>query len=264
MKLFYREGRTLYLTEAGRTVYAWATDVLRRTHELSRHLDGLSDGTRGSVVLGASMSIGSYELPPVLSRFRQARPQVDIRLNISDSEGAITDTESGDDDFAIAVMHSDPSGPGLEAQRIGTDKLALVTAPDSDVPASPISKAQLADLAFVEAQQGSIRRRFSDAALRELGVRERNIAIEMGHPEAMKRAVMAGLGIAMLFRSAITAELEAGTLREVEVEGAQFDGPVYLVHRKDKLFSAAHLELLEEIRVHFALSERRLLPESVA
>ena len=55
-RLFYRKGRQLVLTEAGRAVHAWARDVLTHTHELSRHLDGLSDGSRGSVVLGASMS----------------------------------------------------------------------------------------------------------------------------------------------------------------------------------------------------------------
>jgi DNA-binding transcriptional LysR family regulator len=58
-RLFYREGRHLRLTEAGRAVHGWANDVLTHTRELSRHLDGLSDGTQGSVVVGASMSVGS-------------------------------------------------------------------------------------------------------------------------------------------------------------------------------------------------------------
>jgi DNA-binding transcriptional LysR family regulator len=251
-KLFYREGRTLHLTEAGRAVYAWTNEVLRRTRELSRDLEGLSDGTRGSVVVGASMSIGSYALPPLLTAFRKLRPEVSIRLNISDAERAIADTEAGEDDFAIVVMANDPSAPGLVAEPIGADEFMLVAAPDTDVP-TPITPSQLSEQWFIEAQQGSIRRTFTDAALQELALSDRQVAIELGHPEAMKRAAIGGLGLCMLFRSAVSSELQAGTLREIKLEGHSFAGPVYLVHRKDKLFSAAHLELLADIRAHFAL-----------
>jgi DNA-binding transcriptional LysR family regulator len=249
--LFYREGGRLHLTEGGRAVHAWARDVLRRTRELSRHLEGLSDGSQGSVVVGATMSVGSYSLPPLLSRFRRERPLVDITLNILDAEHALADTEAGENDFAVIVVDGDPATHGLRAEQIGREELVVVAAPDGEPAASSITVEQLAGLSFVEAQQKLMRRQFVDRQLRRIGIRDRDIAIELGHPEAMKRATAAGLGVAVLFRSAVLPELAAGELREIEVEGVHLSGPVFLVHRKDKLFSAVHRDLMEAIRAHF-------------
>ena len=253
--LFYREGGRMHLTEGGRAVHSWASDLLRRTRELSRHLDGLSDGTQGSVVLGASMSVGSYSLPPLLSRFREERPLVDIVLNILDTEHAMADTEAGENDFAVVVVEGDPVSRGLSSEKLGDDELVVVAAPAGEPADSRITVDELATLSFVEAPQKLLRRQFVDRQLERIGISDRRVSIQLGHPEAMKRATMAGLGVAVLFRSAVRSELETGRLREIVVEDVSLAGPVYLVHRKDKLFSAVHRELIEAIRIDFALHD---------
>jgi LysR family transcriptional regulator, low CO2-responsive transcriptional regulator len=252
-KLFYREGRSMHLTEAGRTVHGWASDILTRTRELERNLDGLTDGTRGSVVVGASMTIGSYSLPPILVDFGRERPQVQIRMNILDPDHVIPETESGENDFAVVLVRVDPSSPGLVAEQIGVEELVLVAAATGDPPGLEISADELRDLRFVEAQARTLRRRHSDAAFKRLGLNARRVAIELGHPEAMKHAVMSGLGVSLMYRSSVAAELEAGTLREVQIDEAGWMGsPVFLVYRKDRIFSAAQLDLINSIRLRFA------------
>jgi len=250
-KLFYREGRQLHLTESGQVVYAWAEDVLARTRELDRHLAGLSDGSRGSVALGASMSLGSYRLPPVLTDFRRAHPAVELRLSISDTEHTIEDARAGTFDFAVVVSDADPEGPGLETELLGYEELVLITAPDAEPGEAEIAPAQLAGLPFIEAPEGIVRRRFVDRCLSDLGVEGRDVVLEFGHPEAMKRAARAGLGVSMLFRSAVAEELELGMLREVRISGADVRIPVYLVHRRGKEFSPPHRELIDQVRAAF-------------
>jgi DNA-binding transcriptional LysR family regulator len=248
--LFYREGREMHLTDAGRAVHLWATDVLRRTRELARDLDGLSDGRRGSVVIGTSMSIGSYSLPALLSRFRKEREEVTIRLNILDAEHAMAATESGENDFAV-VVQGEPPSRGLRAELIGEDELVVVAPADGEPAATRITVEELSRLSFVEAQENLLRRKFVDRQLARIGVTDRRVAIELGHPEAMKRATAEGLGVAVLFRSSVEAELRDGRLREIEVEGVRLSGPVYLAYRNDKSFSALHRELIAEIRAYF-------------
>ena len=251
-KLVYREGRGVHLTEAGRAVHAWAVDILRRTEELSRHLDGLTDGNSGSVVVGASMTIGSYSLPAILAAFRLDRPQVQVRMNILDPDHVIPETESGKNDFAVVLVRADPSSPGLTAERIGTEEFVLVAGRESG-PSGPIVTAEeLGGVWFVEAQAGSQRRRHADTALARAGISSREVAIEFGHPEAMKRAVMSGLGVSLMYRSSVSAELDAGALREIQIEGVdRLEIPVFLLHRKDKLFSTAQRDLIDAIRAAF-------------
>lgn len=247
-RLFYREGRHLELTEAGRTVHAWASEVLWRTRELERHLENLSDGTRGTVVVGASMAVGGYMLPPVLAAFRRRRPLVALRLNILDTEHVIADTLAGENDFAIVISETDPSGDLLRAEQLGAEEMVFVCAPDADVPDRTITVGELVTHSFVEAPRGLIRRTFVENALRRFGISDRSIAIELGHPEAMKHTVKAGLGIAVLSRTSVSGELDRGTLREIDVEGVRLWAPVYFVHRADKVFGLVHTELIGAIR----------------
>lgn len=251
-KLFYREGRQLHLTEAGQVVHRWAEDVLMRTRELDRHLGGLSDGRQGTVVFAASMSIGSYRLPPILTAFRRNHPEVDLRLSISDTEHAINDTRAGEFDFAVVVSDAQLELPGMQVERIASDEIVLVTAPNGTPCEDVISIAELRRLPFIEAPQGIIRRTFIDRQLRQLGVVERNVVLQLGHPEAMKRATRAGLGVTFLFRSAVREDLEAGVLREVGVDGADVAIPIYIVFRNGKTFSPLHLALVEQIRTGLA------------
>jgi DNA-binding transcriptional LysR family regulator len=257
-QLFYREGRQMHLTEAGAAVHTWAQEVLVRTRELERYLDGLRDGQQGMVVMGASMSIGSYRLPPVLSSFRAGHPRVEVRLGISDTEHAVEDTRSGAFDFAVVVATTSTDAPGLDAEEIGGDEIVLVAAPGSEWGSRSLELEDLKAVPFIEAPEGIIRRTFVDRELRALGIVERNVILQLGHPEAMKRATREGLGVAFLFRSAVQEELQAGTLCELSVAGVEMTVPVFLIARKGKTFSPVHHALIDDIRT--ALTKSRPAP----
>lgn len=247
-KLFYREGRQMRLTESGQAVYSWAEDLLTRTRELDRHLSGLSDGRRGTVVFGASMSIGSYRLPSILADFRETHPGVDLRLGISDTEHAIEDTRTGEFDFSVVISGTQLELPGMELEQIAADEFVLVAAPGGEPRADVVGVEALTALPFIDAPEGIVRRSLVDRHLRRLGVTERNVVLQLGHPEAMKRATREGLGVCLLFRSAVDEELSTGSLREIRVKDADLAVPVYLVYRKDKSFSPVHLSLMDAIR----------------
>jgi DNA-binding transcriptional LysR family regulator len=260
-QLFYREGRRMHLTEAGQAVHVWASDVLRRTRELERHLENLSGGSQGTVVLGASMALGCYVLPPLLTEFRNRRPSVDICLNIIDTEHALSATRAGDNDFAVVVSETDPASDQLAAELIGVEGLEFVCAPDSAIP-GVLTVAELSELPFVEAPHGLIRRSFVENEMHRIGLFDRKIAIELGHAEAMKAATRAGLGIGVLSSTSVAGELARGELRRIEVAGVELEAPVYLVHRKDKLFIPVQQDLMAMIRELFGSSEGSAIAEA--
>jgi LysR family transcriptional regulator, low CO2-responsive transcriptional regulator len=246
-RLFYRKGRRLELTESGRVVHEWAKELLTRTRELERHLEAARDGSGGAVTMGASMTVGSYILPGTLARFRAARPRAQLRLAITDTEHALDDTRSGELDFAVVVIDEAEKPPDLESRRIGQDELVLVAAPDGVPDTDIVQPHDLRTLPFVDVPAGLVRRTSVERELEKVGIGERNVVLQLGHPEAMKRAVGDGLGVTLLFRSAVARELELGLLREVTVEGLQVEIPIHLVARRGKTFSALHLDLIARI-----------------
>jgi len=251
-QLFARSGRQVELTECGRVVHAWAKEVLRRTRELERDLAGVSDGYEGKVAIATSMSIGSYRLPPLFSEFLRERPSVELKVDIIDAAHAISAVEGGEDDLSVVVMDPPPLNPNLLVEKIGYEELAVVVGASWPQTQLPSSIAQLGELPFVEAQEGSLRRSFIEAELRRVGLGGRRVAIQLGHPEAMKQVVMAGLGVACLFRSSVVRELESGSLKEIRLPGLYLKGPLYLIYRRDKLFSAAQSALLARLRAFLA------------
>ena len=128
-KLFEREGRRLVLTEAGRLAHQWCTDVLRRTREFDRELQGLSDGLRGSIVIGTSMSTGSYELPTLLSVFARRYPDVRIRVDVTGAEQAIEATITGRNDLSVVAVQGPPALASLVSAQLGVDEVVLVAPP---------------------------------------------------------------------------------------------------------------------------------------
>jgi DNA-binding transcriptional LysR family regulator len=248
VQLMYREGRRTRPTDAGERVYKWASEVLSNTRELMRDLDGLVDGARGSVAVGASMSVGSYLLPPILSSFREQRPFAVVTLHVSDPEGAIAAVESGDCDFAVIVGEGPTDRSALRHEIVGEEEIVLVAAPDFSPETTSLPLSELRDLPLVSSPAAHIRRELIDRQLLAMGVLPQNVVIELGHPEAMKRATQRGLGASLLFRSSVGRELEDGTLRAIELEDGELSVPLVLILRDRKQLSPMQEQLIEAVR----------------
>ena len=247
--LFVRQGRLLQLTEEGQRVHAWAAETLARGRAMIRELEGLSGGQSGAAVVGASMSVGSYILPPILIEFRRARPQAQLTLAVGDPETALHGVEQGEFDFCIVIRDRPPDGSVLEGELLGTEDIVLVTAPGGSPAADRIDIAEIAELEMIASPRGSLRRSLVDTALMQLDAPTYKPVIELGHPEAMKRAVMEGLGAGFSTRASVSNELQRGVLREVGLFGGQPTVPIYAVKRCDKHLSELQAQLLDEIRV---------------
>jgi DNA-binding transcriptional LysR family regulator len=245
-KLFDRRGRGLVLSHAGRMVYECTNEVLGRAQELERELEGLEDGSVGSAVIGASTTVGSYLLPEVVADFALHRLEARISLRTSVIGQAIAGVRNGSLDFGIVVATSSMREDDVELTQLLDEPYYLVAAPSAtDLPAK-VDVHDLEDLRFVCSPQLSPRTDLIDKPLEALGAR-RQIVVELTHPEAIKRAVKHGFGVAFLLRSAIEEELEEETLRVIETDGFALNAPVCEIHRKDKRFSPLQRELVEEI-----------------
>jgi DNA-binding transcriptional LysR family regulator len=231
--LFTRNGRAMTLTPAGQAVYHWATETLARAGETARELREIADGTRGHVSVGASMTLGSYVLPDTLVQFTADRPNVHVELHVTDSDSALRAVADGRCDFAVAAADSVSDSGEFDIVAASSQELVLVAARSSDV-GDTVSAAALGEVAFVCSSREMSRRTTIDTVLAQRGIHRSNVVLEVNNPEAVKRAVRAGAGVAFLMRSAVADELAAGLLRAIKVDGLGVTVPVRLVKRKGR------------------------------
>jgi DNA-binding transcriptional LysR family regulator len=252
-KLFERRENRMALTEAGEAAHAWATDVLTRSREMDREIQGLAGGSHGAAAIASSMSVGSYILPEIVSAFRRERPGARITVDTSDPEHAAASAEAGECDFAVLVAEDDQvASRNLRLERLAEEQFILIAGVDSFPAADALTVKDLTTLPYVSSPVGLSRQRMVNRKLGEIGLSSMNVVIELGHPESMKRAVRAGLGVAFMFQSSVAEEIKRGELREIKVLEANLRAPVLLVHRIDKRFTRMQMDLVNDVRTEVA------------
>ena len=236
VRLFVRHPRAVSLTEAGRVFADYATRVvatLAAGRQALAELDGLQ---RGSLVVGASTTPGTYVLPALIARFRGAYPGIDVALRIANSR--IVEERVRDGEVDVAVIGGHMLGPGERCVAAGiVDELQLIASAKHPIGAT-ISRAKLARERLLIREEGSATRQVMERALRETGIAVRP-AMELDHTETIKRAVMAGLGIAFVSRYAIEDEVRAKRLRVVAVDKLKIRRHFHVIHDERRPLSAS-------------------------
>jgi LysR family transcriptional regulator, low CO2-responsive transcriptional regulator len=236
VRLFIRHPRSVSLTEAGRIFGDYATRVvatLAAGRQALAELDGLQ---RGSLVIGASTTPGTYVLPALIARFRDTYPGITVALRIANSR--IVEERIGDGDVDVAVIGGHTLGPGERCVAAGiVDELQLIVSAKHPVGAK-ISRGKLAREPLLIREEGSATRQVTERALREAGITIRP-AMELDHTETIKRAVMAGLGIAFVSRYAIEDEVRARRLRMVAVEKLKIRRHFHVIHDERRPLSTS-------------------------
>jgi LysR family transcriptional regulator, low CO2-responsive transcriptional regulator len=242
-----RTGRKVTLTEEGQRVYSWAREIVSRTREMEREMADFQRGFVGKATVGASMTLGSYVLPGLISQFHEIYPKGEISVRVATPVSVTDAVHIGDCDFAFTILDPRHETAGLEVDKVMDEELILVASSKSKIGGSNLSSSQLTKLPFITAQSGTPRREIEEHCLARYGVKREHIAMEFGHAESIKQAVRAGAGAAFLFRSSVSDELDAGTLRVIMTPGMELRVPVYLVKRRGKQLSHFQVSLMEEL-----------------
>lgn len=237
--VFDRLGRTVGLTEAGRVLEEHAQRVfatLQGAQEAISELQGLE---RGRLRLGGSTTPGIYLLPRVLGRFKARHPGVDLSLRIGNTREIEDRVRTLEVDLALVGGHlADHKETCVEASLV--DRLVLIVAPRHPwARRREITPERLVNECLLLREEGSATRRVTEAALERAGVQVRT-CLELGHTEAIKHGVRAGLGVAFVSHYAIRSELASGQLRVVRVRGIAIQRHFHVIrHEARSLMPAA-------------------------
>ena len=224
-RLLVRGRRASLPSEAGSRLLPYARELL-----------ALEARARESVApsrlaLGASGNIATYLLPELVRRFGETPAGCAVAVDLSIGSNPDVLRRLGHRLLDLALTEWVPADPALRATAWHREPLGVIVPPGHRLACGgPLSIDQLAAEPMIGGEPGSgtatlLRERFGEAA-RRLPVRQ-----AFGSTEGVKRAVMAGLGVSIVMRVAVQAELDRGALVWRELEGEPLVKTLQLVRR---------------------------------
>lgn len=248
--LLERVGRQVVLTEAGQLLADYGRRVFALADEGRHALDELRGLARGRLAVGASTTIGIYLLPRLAGQFHAQHPGIELSLDVGNTEHVLTRLRSGRLD--LAFVEGTVDDPDLTAERYLHDQLVLIAAPDHRLAqAGQATARDLATTPFLMREPGSGTRQIVSVALAAHNI-EPPVAMDLGHTEAIKQAVAAGLGVSILSRLTIEYELALGLLAIVPITGLTIDRWFLLTQRRHSRPSMAAQAFLALVQARTA------------
>jgi DNA-binding transcriptional LysR family regulator len=233
LRLLQRSSTAVRPTQAGEILCAYGKRMLLLREEARAAIGAHKAGLQGHLVVGSSSIPGAYILPGVVARFKAAHPGVTIALEARDSREIVRGVADGR--YELGLVGARFPEARVRYARCGEDELVLAVPADHPWAARPrLALRELAGQPLVMREEGSGSRKTLEASLRASGVRpdDLRVVVEMTGNEAIRQAVKAGLGMAVISCRAVADDVRSGSLAALRFQGARMRRDFFLVtHR---------------------------------
>ena len=221
----------------GRLIRRYAERLLAMREEAITAVHAHVQGVVGRVTVAASTIPGEYLLPLALAELRRTHPGVDVSITVQDSRRALASLVA--EECEIAIVGARPKDRRIALRPFAADEVLLVAPVPNPFVLPP--DGSLAGVPLVLRQEGSgTRAAVADVLARARGLGEdAGALVEVGSTEAAKRAVLAGLGLPFVSRIAVSDDLAAGRLEEVELPGLPVRREFFVATRRGATLSPA-------------------------
>jgi len=240
--LFEQMGKKIYLTATGKELHATCRDIFDRLDAFEWKLDELRGEVAGPLNL-AAVTTAKYFLPHYLGAFLRRYPKVIPQLKVSNRARIIERMEANEDD--IYILATLPENIDIESHPFLGDELVTFAHPKHPLAGKrDITLQELLRERIISREPGSGIRKTFERLLGEKGLTQ-DPYMELGSGEAIKQAVMSGMGVAVLSTFSLKLELESGHLVVLDVQGMPIRRNWYAVHRRGKHLAPSALKFIE-------------------
>jgi len=244
LPLFEQVGKKIYPTMAGKATYKASKDILNRISDLKNSIEELKGIVKGPFQMSV-VTTAKYFMPHLLGHFLKVYPDVEPKLKFTNRANVVERLLQNKDDFV--VMGQIPDDERLQATPFLENILVPVAAPDHPMAEKKkIKLKQITKERILEREIGSGTRLVFDRLLEQNGF-QIDPYMELSSSEAIKQAVMAGLGLAVLSLHSIRLEQSSGKLVVLDVEGFPIKRRWFVVHLKNKQLSLTAKTFFEYI-----------------
>lgn len=242
--LFDRTARCLELNDRGRFLLPLSREILDKLENLD-HLMNEKDGQfAGTLNLVASSTIGNYVLPYLITAFKNLHPDVYFHMLVSNtttSEQLVMDRA-----VDLAFVEGEVHNQQIITTEWFQDELVLITRPLSNTNSEMICDiaSDIKQYEWVMREAGSGTAQTFKMKLGKY-ITDLHIIMELGHTEAIKKAVEAGAGIACLSNLTVCKEIESKRLQQIKIEDIDMKRQLYILQHKNRTQTRLVSEFLD-------------------
>ncbi len=240
--------KKLYITPFGKDIARAAENLIADAEQISRKTKALQGELSGQLRISV-VSTGKYVIPYFLSSFLAKHPGIELKLDVSNKQGTLVHLRENEIDFAL--VSSINKSMTLATEDLMRNELYLVASRELHIPRSRNQHDLLQRLTLIFREDGSAT---NQAMTQFLETNDITVfrKIQLTSNEAVKQAVIAGLGVSILPMIGIRQEIAADQLKIIPMKGLPLKTTWRLVWHRDKTHTPAAAAFLEHVRKHKA------------
>ncbi|MCX5847648.1 MAG: selenium metabolism-associated LysR family transcriptional regulator [Deltaproteobacteria bacterium] len=256
-RLVNRGSTGISLTPEGQVIYDYAKRTVRLREDAKERIGRIKDQESGHIYVSASTIPATYILPHFLSHLKQTHHDIQVHMQMHDSEETLQIVLN--DQAEMGFIGKEPLNKKLIVERLWKDHL-VVAAPVHHhlTERGTVTVEELTKTPFILREKGSATRDIVEECLQShLGtsLSRFNVICEMGSSEAVKEAILAGLGVSILSIFAIKRELSQGLLTVVNVSNCSMERHFYLIYKKQFPLMKYHRRFLDLVKGYSPFEE---------
>jgi DNA-binding transcriptional LysR family regulator len=235
--------RRLHITEFGRQVSVMAEKILVEAAVLQQHHKMMRDQLKGRLRISV-VSTGKYVMPYFLSGFMAKHQGVELSMDVTNKTKVTSHLQLNETDLALISVI--PAHLKLKKISLMDNKLYLICKPGME---KKILKKKTDPITWIYREQGSATRYAMEHFISKSGMAT-NRLIELSTNEAVKQAVMAGLGYAIMSATAIKNEIALNQICIIPIKGLPIIQEWKLIWLAEKKLSPVTEAFIRYIQEH--------------
>jgi len=226
-------GRQLYVTDFGLEIYKMAERVINEVYAINYKTMAYKGHLTGRLLISV-VSTGKYVMPYFLSEFVKKNEGIDLIMDVTNKSKVINSLQNNEIDFALVSVI--PVGLKVNEEILLENELYIVGDRNTIKAKKPVTKKEITEMPLIYREEGSGTRFVMENYFKKNNIKNRK-KMELTSNEAVKQAVIAGLGNSIMPLIGIRNELSNGDLKIIPAVGFPIKSKWRLIWLKEKKLS---------------------------